>query len=175
HCYSCLSSFYLSTLGFFFSSRRRHTRSYGDWSSDVCSSDLCEDFPSYVETGGETARGLHAIRVLQDKKDFTVDSLIAAAYDSYLMWFEKPIPCLVKAWDDAPAEDPLKTKLAEPMEALRKWDLRWGVNSVPTSLAVFWGEDIQQRVGGDARSGGLYLSDYICTKAPAKLLLESLS
>src|SRR5207248_5197698 len=26
---------------FFFSSRRRHTRSYGDWSSDVCSSDLC--------------------------------------------------------------------------------------------------------------------------------------
>src|SRR5437867_5987506 len=27
---------------FFFSSRRRHTRSYGDWSSDVCSSDLIE-------------------------------------------------------------------------------------------------------------------------------------
>src|SRR6266516_5481126 len=25
---------------FFFSSRRRHTTSYGDWSSDVCSSDL---------------------------------------------------------------------------------------------------------------------------------------
>src|SRR5437867_9872105 len=25
---------------FFFSSRRRHTISYGDWSSDVCSSDL---------------------------------------------------------------------------------------------------------------------------------------
>src|SRR5437867_4810424 len=27
---------------FFFSSRRRHTSSYGDWSSDVCSSDLGE-------------------------------------------------------------------------------------------------------------------------------------
>src|SRR6267154_4793572 len=26
--------------GFFFSSRRRHTRWTGDWSSDVCSSDL---------------------------------------------------------------------------------------------------------------------------------------
>src|SRR5205807_7252341 len=26
--------------GFFFSSRRRHTRLQGDWSSDVCSSDL---------------------------------------------------------------------------------------------------------------------------------------
>src|SRR5476649_3044989 len=27
-------------VGFFFSSRRRHTRSLCDWSSDVCSSDL---------------------------------------------------------------------------------------------------------------------------------------
>src|ERR671926_1646933 len=29
---------------FFFSSRRRHTRSLCDWSSDVCSSDLCFDY-----------------------------------------------------------------------------------------------------------------------------------
>src|SRR3712207_9259628 len=28
---------------FFFSSRRRHTRYWRDWSSDVCSSDLVED------------------------------------------------------------------------------------------------------------------------------------
>src|SRR5699024_11280188 len=32
-------SFFLS-VSFFFSSRRRHTRSKRDWSSDVCSSDL---------------------------------------------------------------------------------------------------------------------------------------
>src|SRR5205807_6664116 len=30
-------------ISFFFSSRRRHTRLQGDWSSDVCSSDLDED------------------------------------------------------------------------------------------------------------------------------------
>src|ERR1039457_5502159 len=29
-----------TTFRFFFSSRRRHTRLQGDWSSDVCSSDL---------------------------------------------------------------------------------------------------------------------------------------
>src|SRR5437870_8259375 len=29
------------TICFFFSSRRRHTRWPRDWSSDVCSSDLC--------------------------------------------------------------------------------------------------------------------------------------
>src|SRR5207245_8573705 len=30
-------------LFFFFSSRRRHTRCYRDWNSDVCSSDLIDD------------------------------------------------------------------------------------------------------------------------------------
>src|SRR5205807_3888329 len=36
-----LSDFYsLLFFFFFFSSRRRHTRLQGDWSSDVCSSDL---------------------------------------------------------------------------------------------------------------------------------------
>src|SRR4051794_41985029 len=47
---------------FFFSSRRRHTRWTGDWSSDVCSSDLCSDTsPSAcaISTGrlGSTTRG----------------------------------------------------------------------------------------------------------------------
>src|SRR5699024_11979211 len=35
--FNCLTAFYVF---FFFSSRRRHTRSKRDWSSDVCSSDL---------------------------------------------------------------------------------------------------------------------------------------
>src|SRR5437868_11699887 len=38
-------------LSFFFSSRRRHTRSKRDWSSDVCSSDLI--FPTGHVAGGE--------------------------------------------------------------------------------------------------------------------------
>ncbi|MGC2671951.1 MAG: penicillin acylase family protein, partial [Candidatus Acidiferrum sp.] len=145
------------------------------WSAAGASSPKREDYPSYVETGGETARGLHAIRVLENKKDFTVDSLIAAAYDSYLTWFGKPIPCLLKAWDAAPSDDALKAKLAGQIAALRDWDLRWGVGSVPTSLAVFWGEDMRKRVGGEARKEGVYLSDYVCTKVPPEMLLQSLS
>src|SRR6266436_8137759 len=34
---------------FFFSSRRRHTRCSRDWSSDVCSSDLCESLHDCAE------------------------------------------------------------------------------------------------------------------------------
>src|SRR5437764_7240883 len=51
----CLYIFCLSTRScgfcffFFFSSRRRHTRYIGDWSSDVCSSDL--GFPFIIEVG----------------------------------------------------------------------------------------------------------------------------
>src|SRR5260221_9309514 len=37
-CHHCGSG--SGVWGFFFSSRRRHTRSLCDWSSDVCSSDL---------------------------------------------------------------------------------------------------------------------------------------
>src|SRR5256885_5160884 len=37
-----------SIIIFFFSSRRRHTRLQGDWSSDVCSSDL-----EHKEKGGK--------------------------------------------------------------------------------------------------------------------------
>jgi len=145
------------------------------WSAAGSSSPKKEDFPIYVETGGESARGLHAIRVLQDKKDFTVDSLVAAAYDSYLTWFERPIPCLAKAWDGAPDDSPLKAKVAAQIALLRAWDLRWGTTSVPTSLAVFWGQDVQKRVGDDAKKAGIYVSDYLCTKAPPNVLLQSLS
>jgi acyl-homoserine lactone acylase PvdQ len=101
-----------------------------------------QDYPAYVETGGESARGLHAIRVLQGKKDFTVDSLIAAAYDSYLPWFEKPLPALIKAWSNLPAASQRKAALAGQIAVLGAWDLRWGLDSVATSLAVFWGQEI---------------------------------
>src|SRR5207249_6186516 len=113
----------------------------------------------------------HAIRVLQNRKDFTVDSLIAAAYDSYLTWFEKPIPALVKAWNQTPASDPLKAKLADQIAMMRAWDLRWSETSVPTSLAVFWGEDIQRRL----KRTGLSAADFIANEAASEQLLESLS
>src|SRR5256885_16527618 len=38
---------------FFFSSRRRHTRLQGDWSSDVCSSDLAACGPGAIPLAGE--------------------------------------------------------------------------------------------------------------------------
>src|SRR3989337_2873538 len=39
---------------FFFSSRRRHTRCYRDWSSDVCSSDLISGTVATVALQGDS-------------------------------------------------------------------------------------------------------------------------
>lgn len=145
------------------------------WSAAGPSSPKREDYPAYVETGSETARGLHAVRVLQDKKDFTLDSLMAAAYDSYLPWFEKTIPALVKAWDSAPDSNPLKSKVDDQIALLRKWDLRWSDNSVPTSLAVFWGADLDNKHRGQWARGTEASSDFVASKLPADELLQSLA
>jgi acyl-homoserine-lactone acylase len=145
------------------------------WSGAGASSLKKEDYPAYVETGHESARGLHAIRLLERKTDFTLNSLIAAAFDSYLTWFDRPLPSLIRAYDEAPLSNPLKRQLAGQIELMRTWDRRWAVDSVPTSLAVFWGEDIQRRIGDEARKAGLSNEDYIGASATPEQLLQSLA
>jgi acyl-homoserine-lactone acylase len=129
-------------------------------------------YPRYVETGGEeTARGYHALRVLGGRSGWTMNALRDAAFDSYLPAFERMIPPLLVAYDQAPS-DSLKTMLAEPVAALRGWDYRWGAGSVPTSLAVYWGGFIGRRVARDARAAGISVMQYVATSraGPAALL-----
>jgi acyl-homoserine-lactone acylase len=133
------------------------------------------DFPAYVDSGVESARGRHAVMVLDNKKDFTLESLQKAAYDSYLPWFEKTLPALLKAYDSLPTSDARKSKLAEPIAALRNWDRRWGVGSVPTAVAVFWAEDIVRKSAGEARRSGTHLETYIGEKVSGDVLVNSLA
>ncbi|HEY2905836.1 MAG TPA: acylase [Vicinamibacterales bacterium] len=146
------------------------------WSAAGPNSPKKTDYPSYVDRGvEESARGLHALRVLSNKKDFTVDGLIKAAYDSYLPAFESQIPALIKAFDSTAASDPLKLKLADQIAVLKKWDYRWDVSSVPTALAVYWGEEAGRRVADDARKAGVSTDRFIVTKAAPEQLLQALS
>ncbi len=145
------------------------------WSAAGPNSPKKGDFPAYVESGTENPRGIHAIEVLEKKKDFTVDSLIQAAYDSHLPEFDVLLPGLFKAYDQLPSSQPLKAKLAEQIAALRKWDRRWGVDSVPTALAVYWGEDLWQRVMPEARKAGVSVYEFMEKKATAQQQLESLA
>jgi acyl-homoserine-lactone acylase len=145
------------------------------WSAAGPDSPKKKDYPAYVERGEENPRGIHAIRVLDHKKDFTLDSLIAAAYDSYLPAFETLIPSLIKSYDQTPAANPLKAKLAEQVKLLRGWDYRWSATSVPTSLAVFWGDELRQLVRANAEAESTSVDTYVATKATAVQRLQALS
>ncbi len=133
------------------------------------------DYPGYVQRSGENARGLHAIRVLEGKTDFTLQTLIDAAFDSYLTAFEPYIPALLRAYDRTPASSALRTQVAEQISILRDWDLRWAVDSIPTSLAVYWGTEMMGRVRDDARNAGMSSADYIAGPASPAHHLEALA
>ena len=146
------------------------------WSAAGPSSPKRANYPSYVETGTEESwRGVHALRVLSNRKDFTIEGLRAAAYDSYLPAFEKMIPPLLAAYDQLPAGDSLKTKLAEQIAQRRGWDYRWAVSSVPTALAVFWGEEVTRRVGRAARQAGMSPDQYVIQRATPRERLDALA
>jgi acyl-homoserine-lactone acylase len=146
------------------------------WSAAGPSSPKRSDFPRYVETGTEESpRGYHALRVLPGHHDFTMASLTAAAFDSYLPSFAHMIPSLLRAYDRAAASDPLTAALPGQIAVLRAWDFRWDTASVATSLAVFWGTEIQRRVFREARQAGMSPEDYVAERASAAQLLGSLA
>jgi acyl-homoserine-lactone acylase len=144
------------------------------WSAAGPNSLKREDFPAYVENGIESARGRHALRVLSGSEKFTLDSLLYAAFDSYLPWFTETIPLMVKAYDALPESDAHKSRLSEQVQALRTWDLRWSAGSVPTSLAVFWGEAVSNRYRLPARNTKTPLEDYVAAHAGGDEMLEAL-
>jgi acyl-homoserine-lactone acylase len=145
------------------------------WSAAGAFSPKKDSFPAYVETGAETPRGRHAIRVLERTKDFTPASLTAAAFDPSLPWFETTLPHLFKAWDSLPAANPLKARVSEQIALLRTWDYRWSATSTATALAVFWGEELEQRLGSDARRVGLTVEEFITgRRATSEQLLQAI-
>jgi acyl-homoserine-lactone acylase len=133
------------------------------------------DFPAYFDRNGENPRGVHALRVLTNAKPFTLDTLTATVFDSQQPEFEAQLPLLIRAWDQAPASNPLKAKLKDPIDALRKWDYRWGVASVPQSLAFFWGEELWSKSATAARESGVSVYEYMRTRATPAQRLDALS
>ena len=133
------------------------------------------DYPRYMDTFGENPRGVHAMRVLGDQQGFTMPSLITAAFDAYLPAFAQLIPVLVADYDALAARDPLKRKLAGQIALLRGWDYRWGVASMPTSLAVFWGDTLWDEVNADAESEEQTVYDYMAGKAGPQKRLNALA
>ncbi|MEO7052753.1 MAG: penicillin acylase family protein, partial [Rhodanobacter sp.] len=132
------------------------------------------DYPRYMDTFGENPRGLHATRLLTGIQNVTLPSLITAAFDSWLPAFARQLPILIADYDALPASDPLRPKLAGQIQLLRAWDYRWGIASMPTSLAVFWGDTLWDEVSKADTAEGLSTYDLMAEKAGASARLNAL-
>jgi acyl-homoserine-lactone acylase len=118
-------------------------------------------YPAYMWTKGENPRGRHAVQLLHDARGLTLDGLIALAYDSRLNAFDELLPPLLRAYDDLPAQDPRRQRLGGPVEALRGWDRRTAAGSIPTAIAIFWGEKLIDAVGPLARAADEPVYDFL--------------
>jgi acyl-homoserine-lactone acylase len=145
------------------------------WSAAGSNSPKVKDFPRYVERYPENPRGLHAVRVLDGKKDFTLQGLIDAAFDSYQPAFALILPPLIRDYDHLPAKDPLKQKLVEQIKLLRSWDYRWSASSIPTSLAVYWGEIFSRKISSEDDGEYESVYDWMARGAPAATRLGALA
>lgn len=123
-----------------------------------------QDYPAYMSVYGENARGLHAVKVFQNRRGFTLDSLIAASYDSELTAFESLLPPLFAAFDALSENSAQKLALADKVALLRAWDWRYSLTSTATSLAVFWGQELGELTGKQAREQGVPVVDFMATE-----------
>ncbi|MCS0584835.1 penicillin acylase family protein [Massilia pinisoli] len=139
------------------------------------SSPDCSKYPPYMWSLPQNPRGIHAERVLHDAHDLTLDGLIAKAYDSYLTAFEPLVPAVVKDWDALPDADPLKARLAAQVALLRGWDLRFSTTSVPTSLAVYWGQDMVKQSSARAKEAHMPVIDFVQTRLTPRERLDALA
>ncbi|MGI9037465.1 MAG: penicillin acylase family protein [Gemmatimonadota bacterium] len=138
-----------------------------------------EDFPRYMDTFGENPRGVHAISLLQDRKDFTLESLRDVAYDSYQPAFAQTIPSLIAAYDEVPDSHPLKRRLRAQIDVLRDWDYRWGVGSIAMTVALHWmnelWEGVRDRIPDKDLKSEVELIDYTTALSSTDEKLEALA
>ncbi len=151
-----------------------HNTNDWPWSAAGPDSPKAADYPRYMDQVGGNARGLHADLLLTGRTGWTPEALRVAAFDPYLPAFARLLPGLVAAWTALPANDPRRRKLAEPIAVLKAWDHRWGYDSVATSLAVFWGDQLWSEVGGFAQAERLNVPDYIAARVAPDAKLAAL-
>lgn len=101
-----------------------------------------EFYPAYMAPDQENFRGIHAVRVLKEVNNLTLDSFLDMAYDPYLPAFEYLIPELVQAFEQSGKG---KGTLKDVLEVLKAWDFRTSKESIAMSIAHFYGENYQKK------------------------------
>ncbi|MDW3648403.1 MAG: penicillin acylase family protein [Bacteroidia bacterium] len=101
------------------------------------------NYAEYIAPDLENFRGINAVKVLSRYTSFDIEDLKEAANDPYLAFFEKTIPALVAAYDQQKSGN---QDMKEAIDLLRSWDKGYGVESIETSLAIYWAEQLRPTV-----------------------------
>jgi acyl-homoserine-lactone acylase len=144
------------------------------WTAAGPYSPRADAFPKYMDSWGENPRGIHATELLTQRRGWTLEGLNAAAFDNRQPGFEKLVPGLIAAWDELPESDARKAALAGPIGALRGWDYRWSGESVPNTVANFWGNELWKLATGPDWDDGLTVYERL-DKASGKQKLAALT
>src|SRR5207249_3867011 len=89
--------------------------------------------------------------------------------------FDFLLPPLFEAYDQTAPSNPLKAKLAEQVAMLRSWDRRWSVGSIPTSLAVHWGDQLMRVLPAEPDSGQMWPYSYLAKTTTPDQRLDALA
>jgi acyl-homoserine-lactone acylase len=104
-----------------------------------------ENYPAYMAPDGENFRGVNAVKIFGSSEKYTLDKVIADAYNTHLAAFDVLVPALLKAYEANKATATYQP-LAEPIKLLAEWDRNSAENSVATTLAIEWAQKLSPAI-----------------------------
>lgn len=94
-----------------------------------------ENYPAYMASFPENYRGVHAVALLNEATDLTLDSLIELAYDPFLPGAKELISGLIQALK---RETNLNVAETKALKLLETWNFEVHVESVAMTLAQYY-------------------------------------
>ncbi|MEE1884171.1 penicillin acylase family protein [Pedobacter flavus] len=109
------------------------------FTSSGTSSPNASFYAKYMAPDGENFRAINAIRLLNDDRKHDINSVINLGYEPTLEAFKVLIPALINAYN----QNSEKYKSLKPViDTLSNWNYKSSINSVATTIAVEWGQKI---------------------------------
>jgi acyl-homoserine-lactone acylase len=135
------------------------------------------DFPKYMAPNGDNFRGINAVQLFQTNSAFTLDKIIATAYNKHLPAFDVLIPALSKAYESN-KNNAAYISLTEPMQLIVNWDHNVSESSIATTLSIEWAQKlwpiILKGMDEDDESDQVDKTIHFANSADAKTLLDPL-
>ena len=137
------------------------------------------NYPLYMAPDGQNPRALNAMHLLGEQNRFTLNSLIAAGYSTYLSAFDLLLPALFNACDSN--AEVLTDSIRNAIVLLKAWDKKSSTESIATTLAIEWASLMMKKVPvantDEERSntiGHLQSASHLPSSIQVKLFIEML-